>query len=67
MNSIIKHIVNVIGLGTLLSYVWEIVKDELIRLAESSDAEWDDKAVKVLDEVIMMIIGSLEKTSNNLK
>ena len=60
MNSIIKHIVNVIGLSTLLSYVWEIVRDELTRLAESSNAEWDDKAVMFLDDIIIAIIRSLE-------
>ena len=62
MNSILKHIVNVIGISTLLNYVWEIVRDELTRLAESSNAEWDDKAVKFLDEIIVVIIESLNKS-----
>jgi len=61
MNTIIKNIIHVIGLSKLLGYVWEIVRDELVKLAETSSAEWDDKAVKVLDEIIITIIGTLDK------
>ena len=60
MNTIIKNIINIIGLSKLLGYVWEIAYDELNKLATESAATWDDKAVNVLDEIVKSVIESLE-------
>lgn len=65
MQLIIKNIINIIGLSKLLGYVWEIVYDELTRLASDSAATWDDKAVKVLDEIIKSVMKALETSKNN--
>jgi len=45
--------------------VWEIAYDELTKLATESAATWDDKAVKVLDEIVKSVIKSLEMAKVN--
>ncbi|MBK7106642.1 MAG: hypothetical protein IPH62_15315 [Ignavibacteriae bacterium] len=63
MQQILKNIIAIIGLAKLLNYVWEIAFDELNKLATDSEAAWDDKAVKVLDEIVKGVIKSLEVKS----
>ncbi|MFZ1288851.1 MAG: hypothetical protein WAR79_02080 [Melioribacteraceae bacterium] len=60
MQQILKNIITIIGLGKLLNAVWEMVYDELEKLTKESTATWDDKAVKVLDEIIKSVILSLD-------
>jgi hypothetical protein len=59
MSTIIKNIIKIIGLSKLLGYVWEIAHDELVKIAEKSASEWDDKAVAFLDEMIKQVITEL--------
>ena len=60
MQQILKNIITIIGLGKLLNAVWEMVYDELEKLTKESTATWDDKAVKILDEMIKSVILSLD-------
>lgn len=63
MKSIFQFLVNAIGLPTLLIWVWDIVKPELIALAQKNDDpahpdvnQWDNKAVEFLDKLFQAII-----------
>ncbi|MFZ1291448.1 MAG: hypothetical protein WAR79_15240 [Melioribacteraceae bacterium] len=60
MQQILKNIITIIGLGKLLNAVWEMVYEELEKLTKESTATWDDKAVKILDEMIKSVILSLD-------
>ena len=67
MNTILRNIIKVIGLGTLVGYVWEIVYEELESLSKESEATWDDKALEVVDKIVDTIIATLngEKLGTN--
>lgn len=58
MKTILLNLIKVIGLGTLVGYVWEIVYEELERLSKESEAAWDDKALEVVDKIVDTIIAT---------
>ena len=65
MKTLLTNIIKVIGLGTLVGYVWEIVYEELERLSKESAASWDDKALEVVDKIVETIIATLNGEGAN--
>lgn len=52
MKFLLSKILSVIGPSQLLKLVWSVVKDDLEKLAKSTDSKIDDNLIIVIDEFI---------------
>ena len=52
MKWLIRKVLSAVGWKRLLQMTWEAIHDELVKLAEKTNTEFDDKALKIIDEIV---------------
>lgn len=60
MKTIFQTVLKVIGLPTLISWIWEAAKDELTKLAKTTETELDDRAIDFVDKILKVVISTLQ-------
>lgn len=61
MAGLIKFIMSKMGLSWVVLKVWEMLKPELVKWAESDgEKDWDDALVEFIDEFVQLAVGKLK-------
>lgn len=57
MEFLLKRMLKILGLKKIILMVWNMIKPELVKLAQADgEKDWDDALVKLIDDFIMAFV-----------